>query len=551
MKMAYDQHFSKRSVPISQPIPGKRMVKNTDGGGYAFQIGDELRFERFLILGNEGGTYYAGERDLTIQNAQCIVRLMADETRGLAALNKLTHISQEGRAPKNDPALFALAIATASENMVVRRRAWELLPQIARIGTHLFTFIQYREAMGGWGPLARKGIANWYLSKSPDQIAFQYHKYAQRNGWSHRDLLRLSHVVPPDTDVGRAQGCMFSAITHEEPAKIPQRNGERYALGVDELLKQGRLPRLFEGCVKAMAATKSSEIIELIHDYNLHREMIPTQWHNDPAVQAELLVDMPMTAMIRNLGNLSKSGLLVPMSETARLVCERLADEERLRKARVHPLSILLAQRTYASGKGKRGKGEWIVVPQVVNALEGAFLKSFKYAPKTGKRWMLGVDVSSSMTSQVGDTGISSCEMAALMALVIAKQEEQYFIGGFADRFVDLKITAADTLESAARKAQKANFGSTSLSATIGFAERNKIPVDVFMILTDNEGNRGEQPEKAVQQYRERRSIDSKIVSCAFTATEYSFGDPNEPRTLNCVGLDANVPSIVADFAVG
>jgi 60 kDa SS-A/Ro ribonucleoprotein len=523
------------------------MVKNTDGGGYAFQIGDEARFERFVILGNEGGTYYASERELTIQNANVVLRIMAKADTAMSALNTLAEISDLGRAPKNDPALFALAIATASGDQIVRKRAWEFLPKIARIGTHLFKFAQYREAMGGWGPLARKGVANWYLAKSPNAVAFQALKYQQRDGWSHRDLLRLSHAHSKID--GDPMNAVFSAITHPEFSEFKVRDEQRVAYGIERLIGEGRLPLLFEGVMKARRASSAKEIAGLIQDYGLQREMLDTKWHNDPIVLVALFEKQPMTAMLRNLGNLSKAGVLIPMSVIAKEVCARLRNEELLAKARIHPLSILLAQRTYGSGKGRRGKGEWVVVPQVVDALEEAFLLSFNYAPRTGKRWMLGVDVSSSMTSQIGDTGISSCEMAALMALVIAKREEEYFVGGFASGYVDLKITAKDTLKSAAKKAQKSNFGLTDIGSAITYAFKNKIPVDVFMLLTDNEGNCGEQPMTVVQRYRDKHGINSKLVSCAFTASEYTIGDPTDPRVLNCVGLDANVPAVVADFA--
>ena len=544
----YEQHFSTRNTPINQPIPGKPMVKNTDGGGYVFAVDDLTRFERFLILGNEGGSYYATERQLTIENAQTALRLFADADGGMLALGFLVGISTSGRAPKNEPALFALAMATASPHVDIRRKAWESLPHVARTGTHLFQFAQYREAFGGWGPLTRKGIGAWYTEKSPRNVAFQVLKYQQRNGWSHRDLLRLSHAN------GSAEhNAIFSAITHPDAGEVaigkPVRE-VRAAPGMRALVDEGLLPPIFKGVDFAKHATNAAQVVNAIETYELQREMIPTQWHNDPDVMVALFQKQPMTAMIRNLGNLSKAGVLAPFSAVAKEVRARLRDEEKLAKARIHPLQILMAQRTYASGHGRRGKGEWSVVPQVVEALEDALSLSFKYAPKTGKRWLLGIDVSSSMGSIVGDTGVSSCEMAALMALVIAKQEEDYFIAGFAHTFKDLKITAKDTFASATKKAHDNNFGSTKLDEPMTYALAHKIPVDVFMIMTDNELNNGGHPSQALVRYREKMGINSKLVVCAFTATEFSVADPNDAAMLDVVGLDTNVPMIVADFAV-
>lgn len=51
------------------------------------------------------------------------------------------------------------------------------------------------------------------------------------------------------------------------------------------------------------------------------REHIPTDLLNDRSVWAALLVKMPMTAMIRNLGKMSAVGLLTP-DEKNKYVCK-------------------------------------------------------------------------------------------------------------------------------------------------------------------------------------------------------------------------------------
>ena len=65
------------------------------------------------------------------------------------------------------------------------------------------------------------------------------------------------------------------------------------------------------------------------------------------------------------------------MSDTLELVVRQLTDAERLRKARVHPVNVLVAARTYASGKSARGQSTWEPVAQVVDALDAAFYAAF------------------------------------------------------------------------------------------------------------------------------------------------------------------------------
>jgi 60 kDa SS-A/Ro ribonucleoprotein len=109
MAINYARLLNRRVTPQSQPIPGSTQVANS-GGGHSWQVDDWTRLDRFLILGAEGGTYYIAERDLVKQNHDAIVRcLQAD---GVRAVERIVEISESGRAPKNDPTVFALALAT-------------------------------------------------------------------------------------------------------------------------------------------------------------------------------------------------------------------------------------------------------------------------------------------------------------------------------------------------------------------------------------------------------------------------------------------------------
>ena len=49
---------------------------------------------------------------------------------------------------------------------------------------------------GMWGRALRKAVADWYNEKGGMALALAVTKYKQRNGWSHKDLLRLSHLKP-------------------------------------------------------------------------------------------------------------------------------------------------------------------------------------------------------------------------------------------------------------------------------------------------------------------------------------------------------------------
>ena len=73
MAINYTKIFNRRATPQSQPIPGSTQVANS-AGGYSWRVDDWTRFDRFLILGAEGGTYYIAERDLVRQNHDAVDR---------------------------------------------------------------------------------------------------------------------------------------------------------------------------------------------------------------------------------------------------------------------------------------------------------------------------------------------------------------------------------------------------------------------------------------------------------------------------------------------
>lgn len=165
------KHFNMRRTLQSEPIPGSDQVPNS-AGGLTFAIDDWARLQRFLILGSEGGSYYASERALTVENAEEVVRcLEADAGR---TIRTIVQVSESGRAPKNEPAVLALAIAAGLGHTAA---ASEALPKVCRTGTHLFAFVEAVQGLRGWGRKLRKRIAGWYGGKSSEALAYQVAKY--------------------------------------------------------------------------------------------------------------------------------------------------------------------------------------------------------------------------------------------------------------------------------------------------------------------------------------------------------------------------------------
>src|SRR5215813_5702254 len=346
----YSKLFSWRQTPQSEPIPGT--VPNS-AGGHAFPVDDWVRLDRFLVLGSEGGSYYAGERALTRENTQAVMRCIQSD--GPRAVARISAISTAGRAPKNDPAIFALTLAAGLGDPATRAAAFAALPEVCRTGTHLFQFAAAIEGVRGWGRGLRRAVARWYLARPVDELAHQAVKYQQREGWSHRDLLRLAH---PQTEE-RARKALFDWICRGT---------------LDEAV-----PALVRSFASAAKAETAAALLPLIREGGLPREAVPTQWLRDAAVWQALLERMPMTALVRNLAKLTQVGVIKPFGDSLPLVLSKLCDAEAIRRARLHPMAILLALRTYAQGRGDKGALAWEPVQTVIDALNAAFYTAFAY----------------------------------------------------------------------------------------------------------------------------------------------------------------------------
>lgn len=517
----------------------ERQVLN-NAGGFVYQASDVDRLRRFLTLGVESGTFYVSEKKLTKDNAKALSQFLAKD--GLAFVKEVVNFSVNGRAAKQDPTLFALALAAKEGNKETKAAALAAIKDVCRTPTMLFGFIGYYTQFGGskgWGRAMRRAIGSWYNSKSIRDLVYHVTKYQQRDGWSNKDLLRLSHPKPISLD----HNLVFNWAVKGELSK-----------NIDGIQDIDSIARL-EAVERALHASSPELVVKLIKDFDLVQEHVPSAFLKDLNVNAALLKKMPLTAMIRNLGRLTALGLLAPLSDATAFVVDTLGNEAALKKARVHPFNVLSALLTYKSGHGARGSLSWTPVNQIVEALNKAFYASFKNVEPTGKKFLIAMDTSGSMTwsDLMGVPGLNPNVASAALAMMIARTESQSHITAFSTTLKDVGINASDSLEQAVQKTRKVSGGGTDCSLPMYWAMDNKINADVFVVLTDNEtwaGKRGH-PMEALREYRRKINPNAKLVVIGMQSTGFTIADPEDKGSLDIAGFDAATPEILHDFALG
>lgn len=534
-----------------QGVQADERQSRNHAGGFAFTIPGEARVRRFLTLGTDGGTYYVTEKDLTAENTGVVIEWAKTRPEALVAL--AAEISGKGTAPRNNPAIFAVMAAMAHGDEAGKHAAEAAFAKVVRTGTHLYTAASYLENLRGWGPVPRRAFSAWYLGKDADALAYQLIKYRQREGWTTADILRSAHPKPRAADGSLMAGhdAMFKwATAGTEAEGLPQ-----WVTVYEAIREIEKSP--------ATAAAKGKAYVQVIRDFpGLPWEALPDEATNLPDVWRALIENgMPVTALMRQLPKLTRLGVIGQMSEHLRLVTGRLADERLLSRGRVHPVSVLIALKTYALGHSLRGSSTWTPVQQVADALDAAFYLAFGAVEPAGRRTMGAVDVSGSMSWPIRDYGnvhggllypFTAAEIAGAMAMVQLKTEPRYGLWGFADQLRELPVSPAMRLDNVMQVTSTNTFGRTDCAAPMVWALRNRVEVDTFQVTTDNETWFGRiHPHEALEAYRQGMGIDARLQVLAVVPTEFSIADPDDPRQLDVSGFGSDVPALLAAHSRG
>lgn len=547
---SYLRKHGTRVTPQTEPMRADQ-VENS-AGGHVWAVDKWTRLRRFLILGSEGGSYYASEQKLTKENVDVVRECIAED--GLRTVSEIVDVSRGGKAPQNDPALFALACAISATDKATKSAAAEALPAVARIGTHLYHFIAYAETMRGWGRTLRWAVANWY-DKNPEDLALQAIKYRQRDGWAHRDLLRLARSPEAaSAELKDILGFMSGNVKHRWV------DDDKYGRSVvtEPWTKSEITPDIIQGYLEARDAATPAETAEIVRKYGLPREALQTEHLKDKDVWAAMIeTDMPMHALTRNLATMTRNGILDSL-DYRKKVLDALSNEEKIQKSRLHPMALLVALSTYASGHGMRGSNTWTPIPDVTDALDAAFYLAFDNVRPTGKSHLLALDVSPSMGGGyymgggVAGSPLTPREASVAMALITLHAEPQVEVVAFAGRLEPLGLSRRQRLDDAVRMVSGIGWDRTDCSLPMIYATEKDRKIEAFIVYTDSETFAGRiHPKQALDQYRQRSGIAAKSVVVGMVSNGFSIADPQDTGMMDVVGFDTSAPALMSEFVAG
>jgi hypothetical protein len=332
----------------------------------------------------------------------------------------------------------------------------------------------------------------------------------------------------------------------KKPAEDPLVSTARFLKALLELAKTGEK----KDAITAIAIMEKNKKIQ--------REHLPTELLNTPQIWNALLSGMGMTALVRNLGKLSQVGVTSTRSPD---IIRMLTDPKGVKDSKIHPLQVLIGMKTYSQGKGDLGSMTWTPSSYITTALSTTFKQAFGNITPTGKRYMLGLDVSGSMSMSMcaGAKNITPREGSVAMAMMTLHAEgaQNVHIYGFSSVFYNFngKVRPDMTIQDAI-KATDVPFGATDcalpMTEALKMYRNNGIVFDVFCVYTDSETYAPNiHPQVALEQYRKATGVDAKLIVVGMVANSLTIADPKDKNTLNLAGFDTATPELISMFVKG
>lgn len=519
----------------------EEMARNA-AGGYTFTLDDWTTLRRFLILGTTQGTYYASAEELGADALQVVDRALAADP--IKFVDTVVEISEAGAPLKQSPCLFALARAcsittgdqardTNNKDPVTVGRSYALAqaPRVLRTYQHVFEFLDYCRRQRGAGSGLRSMLQRLVLDKSTRDVEYQALKYRGRVGWTPRDMLRYAH--PKTTDPERDNLLAWIVKPESDKGRAAVASSTRLA-AFEELRADG------------IAVDRA---VRLITDERLTHEFVPNELLGERDVWAALLPNLPLTALVRNLRKMTQVELLVDGGDAVLTLREKLVNAENLKRARVHPLRVMMADRQYRSGTSRYGHGgDFTPSGEVLNVLEDALELSWSTVEPLNRSVLVAVDDSGSMGQASGAAELSAFEAGLALAMWYRRTERRCQLVSFTDRGstreinVSPRATWNELVNSIRREAR-----GTDCAEPIAWLNRKRGDAEVIVEITDGESWSGPtHTAEELGRLRQRVGHPVAFVAAAVTATKGTIADPKDPHSLNVVGFDPTVPEAIA-----
>lgn len=539
-------------------------------GKPAFERGNYERVVQVLTTNTLEDTFYVGEKELTEQTQAAIAEMAEKDPEFLA--QALIHARNEGMM-QLVPIMGLAILSNAKDKSYFKR----VFPRIIQTPDNLADFVKFCKAEGvrkGLGGKASETVKAWLLTLSEYQaVKYSGDTKSKRkedgtveHKFSLKDMVALTHPKPETPE----QAELLTWIMKGEKA-LPE-------------IAHHPLIAAFEGLKKA---ENDEERVKFITEGHLPWEVvIPAVPKMTPELWKGLLFQMPYMALLRNLNNLSKHGVLDDQS-CVEYVVRRLTDEQAIRKAKILPFRFFEAYKAQGGkvssrferfgcldDEGNDDQDENVEkrLPNslIIDALEQALELSFVNLPDLQGELAIATDVSGSMGNRINDkSNTRYSDIAGVYTgALLKKAAGRVHTIPFEEKVINVQLSGQDRILQNAQKIVELGGGGTALGSPIELLLANKQKVDVFIGITDNmdwaygqdndswsmRGGRNLCKSsflKAWQTYRETVNSDAQAFLIRIDPYKTSVAPQSEPGVHFIYGWSDAVPTYISRIMEG
>ena len=476
----------------------------------AYSLGPKQALAQYAATGCLIRTFYASAED----QLATVLELCSKPEVDSEFIARVAIWCREEGAMKDMPALLCAVLSTFDP--ILFRKVFD---RVIDNGRMLRTFVQImRSGQAGrksLGTVPKKKIRQWLESRS-DEAVFEA---AVGQSPSLADVVKMVHPKPSTRSREALYGYLIGRSFEFEALPAAVRKLEDWKAG-----RTKETPQV---------------LFQMLTSLPLERR----DW-----VEIANRAAWQMTRM--NLNSFARHGVFEVPGMTE-IVARRLADPVAIRKARVFPYQLMVANRV----------ADRAVPGAVREALEEAMEIAIGNVPEIDGKVYVCPDVSGSMRSPVtgvraGATSAVRCvDVAALVAAAIIRKNPEAEVLPFEHQVVDVRLSRRDSVMTNAEKLAAVGGGGTSTSAPLARLNQQKAKGNLVIFVSDNESwadaRRGRGTETMQQWSAFRQRNPGARLVCIDIQPYGTTQAASREDVLNVGGFSDEVFEVVREFASG
>lgn len=426
-------------------------------------------------------------------------------------------------------------------------------------------FVDQNNKCTGWGRAHKSAIKDWYLSLKPLQLAKFITESPKKFKWNHRDVFRLCHIktenpvynlviIYVNAGMEKARNFYLNSngkdeFVYEYLAKNKKQIKATYKL-TNELHQE--LTSVYE-YLSAFEEIKVSldekPVLELCKKHEFHIDQALKIKKSTNVWQFGLENDLvPLKDLLKKLPDLSKNELLT--DELTHLICQKIENEELIKKSNLHPFNWYTIQKVYAKG-GKNYYHRFKPNEKVLKSIENAFNMSFSHLEVNERKFAVCLNtwiLSKQLLHK--STLVTPYQAGVIMLLCSLHSHPNSKLFLIKEKLEQIEIKKEEmNFSILVQKLFQNTIGSINIAENISSFGEN---FDGIIIYSGIDASLKNKPSKALKAYREKfNNPNTKLVYVSLNSTHTNVADPNDSNMLDINGFAHDYPNILDNYLKG